>query len=340
MSRLTFATPLPQSSHSEVLEWQFPGKHKQLVLTGTSRAAWYTSFVIPQLNLLLDAGLCVNKSRPKHIFLTHGHSDHTLMTGAFIKRSDPPDIHCPIEMKKALDDFLLAKTLLNAGGHLSADDPEQINADPIDELNAYEPNASEETTAPPIIPVKKRHWTLTHDTYGVQTGDVVPLRRTVDYTAEVFNCDHTVPCVGYVFKVNSQKLKEEYKGKKGPELKQLRESGVEITAPHAAPVFAFLGDTTAATLAAEPQWLKDGIPVVITECSFLYEEHRRQAAKTKHTIWADLEKVVRKWPKTTFILCHFSLRYSDDDIRRFFAALQDPPSNIVIWVDGDPEVEG
>lgn len=328
MAKLNFATPLPQSSRSEVLEWRFPGKHRQFVLTGKSRAAWHTSFVIPQLNLLLDAGLCVNKLRPKHIFLTHGHSDHTLLTPAFIKRDDPPDIFCPVEMTKVLDDFLVAKSLLSAGGLKTAD----YAGVPVDEdSDASEDQAS---SAPPD---EKRHWLHTHDTHGVRAGDIVPLRRTVDFTAEAFACDHTIPCVGYVFKVNSRKLKPEYMGLKGVELKQIRESGVDITVPHAAPVFAFLGDTTAAILAAEPQWLKDGIPIVITECSFLYEEHRGQATKTKHTIWSDLEKVIRKWPKTTFVLMHFSLRYSDEDIRRFFADLQHPPSNIVLWVDGYPE---
>lgn len=172
----------------------------------------------------------------------------------------------------------------------------------------------------------------------MQPGAIVPLRRTgTEWTAEVFACDHTVPCVGYVFTLNSRKLKPQYVGRKGPELKALRESGVDITAPHATPVFAFLGDTTASTLAAAPRWLREGIPVVITECSFLWEEHRAQAVKTKHTIWADLEPVVRRWPKTIFVLTHFSLRYSDEAIRRFFAEMQNPPANIVVWVDGQPE---
>lgn len=336
MEKLKFATPLPQSSHSEVLEWQFPGKHKQYVLTGKSRAAWHTSFVIPQLNLLLDAGLCVNKQRPKHIFITHGHSDHTLLTPAFIKRSDPPDIYCPVEVVKVLDDFLVAKTVLNAGGLKTASDVNTPDVASLeDEIDAddSEPTQPNTTTTPP----KERNWLQTHDIYGVRPGDTVPLRRTIDFTAEAFACDHTVPCVGYVFKMNTQKLKKEYLGLKGVEIKNLREQGVEITALQSTPVFAFLGDTTAATLATEPQWLKDGIPVVITECSFLWEEHRDQAVKTKHTIWADLEKVVRKWPKTTFVLMHFSLRYSDDDIRQFFAKLENPPANIVIWVDGDPD---
>ncbi|PSR99210.1 beta-lactamase-like protein [Coniella lustricola] len=321
MARLHFATPLPQSTHSDVLEWRLPGKYRQYVLTGKSRAAWHTSFLIPQLNLLLDAGLCVNKQRPKHIFLTHGHTDHTLLTTAFIKRSDPPDIFCPAEMVDVLNNYLTAKTVLNLGG-LRTLDGGQLDVDEEEEEEEVEDGSS--------------HWLHTHVTHGVRPGDVVPLRRTIDFTAEAFACDHTLPCVGYVFQLNSKKLKQEYIGRKGPELKQLRESGVEITAPQTTPVFAFLGDTTATTLAADPQWLQDGIPVVITECSFLYEEHRAQAVKTKHTIWADLEPVIRKWPRTTFILMHFSLRYSDEDIRRFFTGLDNPPSNMVLWIDGEP----
>lgn len=326
MSKISFATPLPQSSRSEVLEWQFPKPYQQYVLTGKSRAAWQTSFVIPQLNLLLDAGLCVNKLRPKHIFLTHGHSDHTLLSPAFVTREDPPDIYCPAEMQKVLDDFIAIKRLLNLGGHITIEEAGRSASATDTDTDT----GSEEAGNP---------WLKSHVTHGVKAGDTVALRRVKNFTAEVFSCHHTVPCVGYVFRMNSHRLKPEHASLSGPELKALRQSGVDITAPHSAPVFAFLGDTTAETLAAEPQWLRDGIPVVITECSFLHEEHRAQAEKTKHTIWADLEKVVRKWPKTTFVITHFSLRYNDEIIRRFFAEMADPPANLVIWVDGEPEAK-
>jgi ribonuclease Z len=79
---VNFAEPLPQSTRSEILEWRFPRPYHNYVLTGRSKAAWHTAFIIPHLNLLLDAGLCVNKLRPKHVFITHGHSDHTLLAPA------------------------------------------------------------------------------------------------------------------------------------------------------------------------------------------------------------------------------------------------------------------
>lgn len=317
MSHPTFATPLPQSSRSETLEWRFPKPYSHYVLTGKSRAAWHTSFVIPQLNLLLDAGLCVNKLRPKHIFLTHGHSDHTLLSPAFVKGDDPPDIYCPQEMRTALDNFIHAKTILNLGGVIDVDD----------EIAHSDDSQKSDDSAPGLLD--------THYTHGVKHSDIVSLRRAKDIQALVFNCDHTVPCVGYVFTSTTYRLKPEYGSIPGQELKKLRQSGVEITAPHTTPIFAFLGDTTAATLASDPIWLQEGIPVVITECSFLYEEHKDQAVKTKHTYWPDLEKVVRRWPKTTFVVMHFSLRYSDEEIRRFFTDMPDPPTNIVIWVDGE-----
>ncbi|KAH0489879.1 hypothetical protein TgHK011_001371 [Trichoderma gracile] len=298
-SKPRFATPLPQSPRSDVLEWKFPKPHSHLVLTGRSRAAWHTSFVMPSLNLLLDAGLVVNNQRPKHIFLTHGHSDHTLLAPAFVKRDDPPDVFCPAQMRTALDDLVLAKTLLNLGGEIGADDAE-IRGLPVDDAavlaRSRELGRSPSATA----------FLGTHLTHGLRAG----------------HHRHGV-----------RLRPHEFASLPGPELQSLRRAGTELTAPFTAPVFAFLGDTTARTLAAEPEWLRQEIPVVITECSFLYAEHEAQAEKTKHTFWRELEPVIRKWPRTTFVLTHFSMRYDDAEIARFFNQMPDPPANMVVWAD-------
>lgn len=322
---VSFAMPLPQSPRSDVLEWRFPKPYQNYVLTGRSRAAWHTSFVIPQLNLLLDAGLCVNRLRPKHIFLTHGHNDHTLLAPAFVKREDPPDIYCPAAMKCVFNNFILSNTMLNLGGMITIDDAEEAGLD----IGEGPPRHDHDD---PGRTASEAAWLNTHHAHAVRDGDVVPLRRLKGITASVFDCDHSVPCVGYVFSSTTHKLRPEYASTPGLELKRLRQAGVELTAPTTTPIFAFLGDTTAATLAATPTWLERGIPVVITECSFLYDEHRAQADKTKHTLWSDLEKVIRRWPQTTFVLTHFSMRYSEREIAAFFRDT-DCPSNIVIWAD-------
>ncbi|KAL6898600.1 beta-lactamase-like protein [Trichoderma evansii] len=324
-SKPRFAAPLPQSTRSSVLKWKFPKPHSQLVLTGRSRAAWHTSFVIPSLNLLLDAGLVVNNQRPKHIFLTHGHSDHTLLAPAFAKREDPPDIYCPVEMSTAFDDYVLARTMLNCGGHVGVEDAEEYGLVVDDAVIARSEELGRSRSSTAFLG--------THLTHPLRPGDEVTLRRAQGITVTAFRCDHQVPCLGYVFSKTTQRLKPEFASLSGPELQAKRKAGEELTAPHTAPIFAFMGDTTTKTLAEEPVWLKEGIPVVITECSFLYEKHRAQAEKTKHTLWIDLEPIIRKWPRTTFILTHFSMRYDDAEVAKFFRELPDPPANIVVWAD-------
>jgi ribonuclease Z len=155
-------------------------------LTGRSRAAWHTSFVIQQLNLLLDAGLCVNKLRPKHIFLTHGHNDHTLLSPAFVNREDPPDIYCPVEIAEIFDQFILGNSILNLGGLVGPHDPDGPGAesDGEGELIYYGDCEGEH---------HKSRWLNTHVTHGLRPGDVVPLRRLKDIYATAFACDHTVP---------------------------------------------------------------------------------------------------------------------------------------------------
>ncbi|KAK8058290.1 hypothetical protein PG994_008738 [Apiospora phragmitis] len=345
MSSSIFATPLPQPKSSDVLEWAFPKPYHQYVLTGKSRAAWHTSFVIPQLNLLLDAGLLATSHRPKHIFLTHGHSDHTILTPAFVNREDPPDVFCP--------------TLLNLGGLVTVEDASKEDFEPIGEdevkdtfdgdVTAEKRRGREDSpdrSCPDWRHKPKRgqvhsdnRFLHTHETHGLRPGEVVPLERikASDMSAEAFTCDHSIPCLGYVFRTTRQKLIPALRTTSQEDIKGLRESGASITAPQTKPVFAFLGDTTTAVLAAEPAWLREGVPVVITECSFLWEEHRAQAERTRHTLWSDLEPVVRKFPRTTFVLIHFSLRYEEHDIREFFSKMLDPPKNIVVWIGDDQD---
>lgn len=316
---VTFANPLPQSPRSDILEWRFPAPHHNLTLIGRSRAAWHTSFIIPQLSLLLDAGLCVNAQRPKHIFLTHGHSDHCLLTPAFVNKNREKggeDVYCPREMAEPLGKFITGSRECNWSGDEDAKRKSEGKA------GGYK-------------------------IFGVKPGDLVQLgegqgQGLKGWSVEVVKCDHTIPCVGYIFGVTTRRLKDEFKGLKGDQIKKLREKeGVEVTGEVRTEVFGFLGDTTTKPLEEEGGGgllggaLKRGIKVVITECSFLWEEHRAQAEKTKHTIWGDLEKVVRRWPGTIFVLMHFSMRYSNEDVAKFFKEMENPPGNIVVWADGE-----
>lgn len=259
-----------------------------------------------------------------------------------------------------VDDYVLAKTMLNKGGLVQTSDADAERAGLLggeeDEEDDVEEAPKEKkgkkgsdksskgfSTEVPHMPLREdrppgeKAFLGTHYIHGVKPGDVITLRRLPQISATVFACDHNVPSVGYLFQRTTHRLSPEYTSLPPAELKTLRQSGTNITTPHTTPLFAFLGDGTASTLAASPPWLEAKIPMVITECSFLYERHRAQAVKTKHTIWADLEPVVRKWPDTTFVLTHFSLRYGDGEVRKFFSEMEDCPANVVVWADPESE---
>ncbi|KAM4066793.1 hypothetical protein HRG_000815 [Hirsutella rhossiliensis] len=348
--RPRFASALAQSPRSDVLEWRLPRPFAHCVLTGRSRAAWHTSFVVPQLDLLLDAGLCVNRLRPRHVFLTHGHSDHTLLAPAFVGGGGGggdgddglPHVYCPVEMAGLFDDFVRASVLLDAGGGGPDEEPRDDDDDGgvgvDDDKDGQEDGRQDSTAQEQGTDAPNTTENTTHITHALRPGDTVPLhhlrsRANTLVTATAFACTHSVPSLGYLFSRVTQRLRPALAALAGPRLQALRAAGEWLTEPHAVPFLAFLGDSTADTLAAEPEWLRAGVPVVVTECSFLYPRHKALADRTKHTAWGDLVHVVRRWPQTTFVLTHFSLRYSEADIVAFFTDMVDCPANIVVWAD-------
>lgn len=137
--------------------------------------------------------------------------------------------------------------------------------------------------------------------HGVHSGDEFTFGKRGTYTARVVPCRHKVPSVGYVIGDGRRTL------------------------------FAYVGDTHASAL-AEADWL-DGVPVVITECTFLDDADLERAARIGHTVWSELRPIVEAHPETLFVLIHFSLRHSDAEVVDFFAAADLP--NIVVWAGTD-----
>src|SRR5205085_26070 len=65
------------------------------------------------------------------------------------------------------------------------------------------------------------------DLRGVEPGKDIELSR--EHVVTAFPTTHTVPSVGYVVWDRRFKLKEEYLGLPGDKIRDLRQSGVEIT---------------------------------------------------------------------------------------------------------------
>ena len=63
------------------------GLGRGLSVVGLGRSADASAYFLPELGLVLDAGIHVKSLQPKCVLLTHGHRDHTAALPAMASRS-------------------------------------------------------------------------------------------------------------------------------------------------------------------------------------------------------------------------------------------------------------
>lgn len=272
--------------------WKHPTK--QLTFTGRSRAADVTALFCPELSLGLDAGENFFGSLGTHaaVVFTHCHADHSFGASRCVSRRRQPRFFIPISQTHLLDAYLFNSQQLTNGA---------VFDDPAD----FECN---------------------HVTVGVEAGQLHDLSPTVGF--KVFDMVHSVPCVGYGFFERKKRLRPEHAALSGKEIAALRKSGVDVTVEVQERLFAFCGDTTHEALLNSPELLE--FPVLIVECTFIDDADEAQATKTKHMLWRHLKPIVAAHPNTTFLLIHFSLRYTTAQVHTFFEAEAMP--NVAVFL--------
>ena len=299
-------------------KWRVPGV--QWHLQGHSQAGERTGFWIPELKLFLDAGVNSYKN-PDTILITHGHGDHSFGTpflamgqgGVLAKR---PHVYIPRDASGPLQLFCRAAQSLNDCRELTPD--AQIRCHP----------------------------TTMGDTFSVCNSRV---------EVNVVQCVHRVPTVGYILSTVSKKLKPEFQGLPGKEIGRLSKT-TEVSQRVATPRVCFMGDTTIEAFKLTPSvrtacgggggWgelmLCRGIfrvqilkcPVVVVECTLLHARDESKAWSSGHICWSQLRPIAKGNPDVTFVLIHFSRKYRDEDIARFFDALPGGhPANVVLFLD-------
>jgi ribonuclease Z len=148
-----------------------------------------------------------------------------------------------------------------------------------------------------------------------------------------FATAHTVPSRGYLVWERRHKLKEEYLGLPGEQIRDLRLSGVAVTREVRIPLVAYTGDTN-------PRGLDDYPPVyeakiLITELSFLRASHRREKIhKFGHMHLDDLLERAERFRNEVIICAHFSTRYTSQEVRRLLDAKLPPGlrERVHLWI--------
>ena len=279
-----------------------PRKHVELI--GRSWAADSTAFVVPALDLALDAGYPVHGKRSSAVLVTHTHTDHIHSITHLKSRSKPPNIYLPTNSVQNVQLFL--------------DFAQQMTSDiTTEEYQSIE-------------------WEPSFYLNGVRPGDKFYINKKRGILARAIQCDHSINCVGYIVYQEKSNLKPDYVGLPGPEIGKLRKSGVQVTFSEEQPLFCFLGDTHASILSGPDADLIFSCPTVIIECSFLTDDCLENAERTKHVVWSQLKAHVVAHPETFFVLTHFSHRWSSSEIVEFFR--QENLPNILPWVPAEEEL--
>lgn len=149
---------------------------------------------------------------------------------------------------------------------------------------------------------------------GLKAGDEIELSR--ENVVTTFATVHTIPSLGYVVWDRRNKLKEEYHGLTGDQIRDLRLAGTQVTREVRTPLLAYTGDTSPAGLdACEAAYQAK---VLITELSFIRPGHRREKIhKFGHMHLDDLLERAERFKNELIICAHFSTRYHPQEVRRY-----------------------
>lgn len=285
-----------------------PGNGNQsLSLHGVSVAALKTNFWIPEWRLMLDAGH-TSPYNASMIALTHCHSDHSGNLPWHVHGMSPPvKVLLPSQSEESITQMVVSAIGASEcrtafyGAHQTCKMEGTRDDHPVD--------VSQFAEFIPLNGGSFRSFTLQKQNIKVET----------------FSCDHSVACLGYGFSLVRTRLKGEFQGRK--DIAALKSGGVDVQETYDVPVFAFLGDTTHRVFDSSPTIFD--YPTIIVECTFLDDSHVEAAASTRHMHWSHLKDVVTKHPRNTFVLIHFSSRYSSEFVDDLFTREGLP--NVVVW---------
>ncbi|XP_010243104.1 PREDICTED: nuclear ribonuclease Z isoform X3 [Nelumbo nucifera] len=164
---------------------------------------------------------------------------------------------------------------------------------------------------------------LKHNLISLNVGEEFQLRK--DLKVKAFKTYHAIPSQGYIIYSVKQKLKEEYIGLSGNEIKNLKLSGVEITYTVTSPEIAFTGDTMSDFIIDPSNIDVLRSKILVMESTFVDNSMTVDNARDYgHTHLSEIVSYADKFENQAILLIHFSARYQADEIQSAVSSLRPP----------------
>jgi ribonuclease Z len=247
-----------------------------LTIEGYSRAAVQSYWRIGELRLLFDMGLQPwDFMGVDTCFITHAHLDHIAALPVYVARRRM--------MKMSPPTIYLPAPALPAA---------QMLLKTISRLD---------------------RGSMPCELIGVEAGDEISLGR--ELVVQCLPTVHTVPSLAFVVYQLRRKLKPEFQGLQGHEIRDLRLQGVEVTQEIRLPWLAYTGDTAPQAWDQHPVLMQ--AKVLITEMTFVAPSHRKEKIhKHGHSHLDDWVARRDAFRNERIIASHFSTRYGPKQIQR------------------------
>ncbi len=249
--------------------------HKDLTIEGYSRAAVQTYWRIPELKIGFDLG-----GQPWSFmgtntwFISHAHLDHLAALPVYVARR---------RMMKMEPPTIYLPT--SAIEHMEK----------ILKLFTRLDRGRMPCQLKPLEP-----------------GDEIELSR--EHVVTISETKHTIPSLGFVVWERRRKLKTEYQTLTGPQIRDLRLGGTEVTEERRVARFAYLGDSAPAGLDNCPAMYE--AHVLVLEMTFVAPSHRKDKIhKFGHMHLDDVVERRERFKNELIIASHFSTRYTAKRIR-------------------------
>ncbi len=251
--------------------------HNDVTIEGYSRAAVQTYWRFPELKVGFDLG-----AQPWSFmgtdtwFVTHSHLDHIV----------------------ALPVYVAHRRMMKM-------DPPTI----------YLPEAAIPEVKNVLLALSRLdRGRMPCDLRPMAPGDEIEVSR--EHVVTVSAMRHTVPALGFVFWERRRKLKPEFQGLQGFEIRDLRLSGVDVTHETRVPRVAYTGDTAPQGLDECPAMYE--AQVLICEMTFAAPHHRKERIhKHGHIHLDDFVERRDRFRNELIIASHFSTRYHSKQIRSY-----------------------
>lgn len=243
---------------------------------GVSVGGVYTSLQVPELSVLLDAGVTLRAlCAADHVFLSHGHIDHCgglfglLGIRGMMRKPAPPRVYLPQEIADDLRHALAVTSRLQRF-------PLEIDAVPL---------------AP---------------------GDTVCVANNLWVRA--FRTHHPVPSLGYQFVRRVKKLKPAYLTLSGPEIAAAKRDAVDLFDDVEHLELCYATDTLIRVLDTNPSMLQSR--VLVLECTFYDERKSLSDSRAGCHIHLDeLLEAADRFQNQHLVLMHVSQIYSAREAR-------------------------